>query len=73
MITEQEVIIDHLAQEAVEILNENVTIKEFIRQDKQRMLQLLDDIEIKQNYATIFVDHWIKKTLSLIKTVEEVS
>ena len=73
MITEQEVIIDHLAQEAVEILNENVTIKEFIRQDKQRMLQLLDDIEIKQIYATIFVDHWIKKTFSLIKTVKEAS
>ena len=73
MITEQDIIVDNLIKEAVEILNENVTIKELIREDKQRMIELLDDADIKEPYATIFVDHWIKKTFSLMKTVKEAS
>tara|TARA_R100000700_G_C3168165_1_gene143060 strand:- start:1783 stop:2004 length:222 start_codon:yes stop_codon:yes gene_type:complete len=73
MITEQDIIVDNLIKEAVDILNNNVTIKELVAEDKQRMLELLDDADIKEPYATIFVDHWIKKTFSLMKTVKEAS
>ena len=73
MITEQDIIVDNLIKEAVDILNNNVTIKELVAEDKQRMLVLLDDADIKEPYATIFVDHWIKKTFSLMKTVKEAS
>ena len=73
MITEQDIIVDNLIKEAVDILNNNVTIKELVAEDKQRMLKLLDDADIKEPYATIFVDHWIKKTFSLMKTVKEAS
>tara|TARA_R100000234_G_C4837676_1_gene109657 strand:+ start:63 stop:284 length:222 start_codon:yes stop_codon:yes gene_type:complete len=73
MITEQDIIVDNLIKEAVDILNNNVTIKELVAEDRQRMLELLDDADIKEPYATIFVDHWIKKTFSLMKTVKEAS
>ena len=73
MITEQDIIVDHLAQEAVEILNQNITIGELIREDKQRMIELLDDADIKEPYASICINHWLKETVKLMKTVKEAS
>ena len=77
MITEQDIIVDHLAKEAIEILNQNITIGDLIREDKQRMIELLDDADIKEPYASICIDHWfeymIEKTSKMVKTKKEAS
>jgi len=70
MITEQDVIIDNMIEDAVDILNKNVTVSELIQEDKKSMLQLLKEADIVEPYATIFVDHWIKKTYECFKSVK---